>query len=78
MPTLYSITGGPLAEADYTVPEWRKKVDLKAWAAEVRAVEKKYRAAQNVEDDVAHMKKMLNWYDVYLYIYMIYTTCIYI
>ena len=60
-PLQETITGGPRGEADYTVPEWRKKVDLKAWAAEVRAVEKKYRAQQSVEEDVAHMKKMLNW-----------------
>jgi fatty acid desaturase len=49
-----------VAESEYTVPEWRKKVDLKAWANEVRAVEKKYRQAQG-EEDVKHMKKMLNW-----------------
>jgi hypothetical protein len=49
-----------VAESEYTVPEWRKKVDLKAWADEVRAVEKKYRQAQG-EEDVKHMKKMLNW-----------------
>ena len=56
-----TITGGPRSEADYTVPEWRKKVDLKTWAEEVRAVEKKYRNAQSVEEDVVHMKKMLSW-----------------
>ncbi len=50
----------PLAETEYTVPEWRKKVDLKAWADEVRAVERKYRNAQG-DEDVKHMKKMLNW-----------------
>jgi len=60
-PLQETITGGPRDEADYTVPEWRKKVDLAAWANEVREVEKKYRAQQSVEEDVAHMKKMLNW-----------------
>jgi len=60
-PLQETITGGPREEADYTVPEWRKKVDLAAWANEVREVEKKYRAQQTVEEDVAHMKKMLNW-----------------
>lgn len=60
-PLQETITGGPREEADYTVPEWRKKVDLAAWANEVREVEKKYRAQQTVEEDVAHMKKMLSW-----------------
>lgn len=54
------------------MPEWRKKVDLKAWADEVRGVEKKYRAAQNVEDDVAHMKKMLSWYGIHTDTYTLY------
>jgi len=52
--------GATREETDYTVPEWRKKVDLPTWAKEVRAVEKKYRTQQN-DDDVNHMKKMLNW-----------------
>jgi len=40
--------------------EWRKNLDLKGWAEEVRALEKKHRANQG-EEDVKHMKKMLNW-----------------
>ena len=59
-PLAPTVTGGPLDESDYTVPEWRKKVDLKAWGAEIRAVEKKYRDAES-EEDVKHMKKMLSW-----------------
>jgi len=57
---LKATAAAPLATSDYTVPEWRKKVDLKAWADEVRAVEKRYRNEQS-EEDVKHMKKMLNW-----------------
>jgi hypothetical protein len=53
-------SAAPLAETDNTVPEWRKKVDLKAWADECRAVERKYRNAQG-DEDVKHMKKMLSW-----------------
>ena len=59
-PLAPTVTGGPRDESDYTVPEWRKKVDLKAWGAEIRAVEKKYRDAES-EEDVKHMKKMLSW-----------------
>jgi len=42
------------------IPEWRKNLDLKAWADEVRAVEKEFRQNQG-EEDVKHMKKMLTW-----------------
>jgi len=59
-PLAPTVTTGPKSESEFTVPEWRKKVDLKAWGAEIRALEKRYRNGQG-EEDVKHLNKMLNW-----------------
>jgi hypothetical protein len=47
-------------EAGEHVAEWRRNLDLKAWADEVRAVERKYRQGQG-EEDVKHLNKILNF-----------------
>ena len=59
-PLAPTVTTGPKSESEFTVPEWRKKVDLQAWGAEIRALEKRYRDGQG-EEDVKHLNKMLNW-----------------
>ena len=46
-------------DAGAHVAEWRRNLDLKAWADEVRAVERKYREGQG-EEDVEHLNKILN------------------
>mmetsp|Transcript_49897 Transcript_49897/g.159651 ORF Transcript_49897/g.159651 Transcript_49897/m.159651 type:complete len:488 (-) Transcript_49897:197-1660(-) len=45
-------------QAPEHIAEWRRNLDLKAWGAEVRAIEKEIKAEQS-EDDVAHLKKVL-------------------
>mmetsp|Transcript_10360 Transcript_10360/g.24355 ORF Transcript_10360/g.24355 Transcript_10360/m.24355 type:complete len:480 (-) Transcript_10360:53-1492(-) len=47
-------------EQNSNLAPWRQNLDLKGWADEVRAIEKKYRDNQS-EEDVKHMKKMLSW-----------------
>jgi hypothetical protein len=47
-------------DAGEEVAAWRKNLDLKAWATEVREVEKKYRQGQG-EEDVQHLNKILNF-----------------
>mmetsp|Transcript_34207 Transcript_34207/g.87475 ORF Transcript_34207/g.87475 Transcript_34207/m.87475 type:complete len:490 (-) Transcript_34207:224-1693(-) len=44
--------------------EWRRNLDLKAWGAEIRALEKELREGQTVEDDVAHLKTVMRWTNV--------------
>jgi len=44
--------------------EWRRNLDLKGWAAEIRAVEKELRDGQTLEDDVAHLNTILTWANV--------------
>jgi hypothetical protein len=48
------------SDAGEHVAEWRRNLDLKAWADEVRAVERKYRNDQG-EDDIQHLNKILNF-----------------
>jgi len=45
------------------VAEWRRNLDLKAWGAEMRALERKLRAEQD-EKDVKHLKTVLFWSNV--------------
>jgi hypothetical protein len=45
------------------VAEWRRNLDLKAWGAEMRALERKLRAEQD-EKDVRHLKTVLFWSNV--------------
>jgi len=49
---------GPDAGQD--VSQWRRNLDLKAWADKVRQVERKYRGGQG-EQDVKHLNKILNF-----------------
>ena len=41
--------------------EWRRNFDLEAWAAEVRELEQRLKYSQSEEDDVSHLKKIVNW-----------------
>ena len=43
--------------------EWRKNLDLKAWGAEMRALERELKAEQGPED-VKHLKGVLFWSNV--------------
>lgn len=51
---------GPKAE---NVAEWRKNLDLKAWGAEMRSLERELKAEQS-EKDVKHLKGVLFWSNV--------------
>jgi fatty acid desaturase len=44
--------------------EWRRNLDLKAWGAEIRALEKELKEGQTVEDDVAHLKTIMTWSNI--------------
>jgi hypothetical protein len=41
--------------------KWRENLDLAGWAAEMRAIEKEYKAPEHFEADVKHLKKILTW-----------------
>ena len=39
--------------------KWRENLDLAGWAAEMRAIEKEFKAPEHFEADVKHLKKIL-------------------
>ena len=41
--------------------KWRENLDLAGWAAEMRAIEKEFKAPEHFEEDVKHLKKILTW-----------------
>merc|ERR1712216_508755 len=41
--------------------KWRENLDLEGWAAEMRAIEKEFKAPEHFEEDVKHLKKILTW-----------------
>ena len=46
--------------------KWRETFDLKAWAAEVRAVEKELKSDID-QDDVKHLNKILTWANAFYF-----------
>uniref|UniRef100_A0A061QP33 Fatty acid desaturase n=1 Tax=Tetraselmis sp. GSL018 TaxID=582737 RepID=A0A061QP33_9CHLO len=44
--------------------EWRRNLDLKGWASEIRALEKELRDGQTEKDDVGHLKTIITWSNV--------------
>jgi len=60
---------GPETPMEMTYNEtgkWREAFDLKAWAAEVRAVEKELKADID-QDDVDHLNKILTWANAFYF-----------
>ena len=60
---------GPETPMEMTYNEtgkWREAFDLKAWAAEIRAVEKELKADID-QDDVDHLNKILTWANAFYF-----------
>lgn len=58
-----SLVGSSIEESDVQLAPWRQNLDLKAWGADMRAIEQD--ALHNTgADDLKHLQKMRIWYSV--------------
>ena len=57
-------TGSSMTMTYNETGKWREGLDLAGWAAEMRAIEKEYKAPEHFESDVKHLHKILTWANV--------------